>query len=527
METTSLNFGEARWFFALATLPILALLFWWAHQRGAKSLQQIVAPRLREQLIGSVSIGRRILRAIIFLAGIALLLATLARPQLGVISTQTTRLGRDVILAVDTSRSMLATDYAPSRLERAKLFGQDLMNLFQGDRLGLIAFAGTAFLQAPLTTDYSAVLNNLKELDTNTIPRGGTDISSAIRAAEEAFGHAEGTFRALVLVSDGEDLEENAVQEAKKAADQGIRIFTVGVGSSTGSLLPILTEEGQQNFVRDSNDKPVISRLDESRLKEIAKVTGGFYSHLSPSTAQEIFQRGILPLTERQGQTFTSRQPVERFEWTLVPAIFLFVVWWLIGERRRRRFDTGRHSRALVLLLLLTSVSVRAQSGLRSYQMGDYQTALKQFEAEAKQYPTEEALFAAGAAAYKLQDYDKALNFFGQSLLGKSGKLRTKARYNMGNTLVRKGEAVASHEQKRAQWKAALQQYDLVLKEDPKYTAAADNKKVVEKMMKDLDRPPPQQQQNQQQNHQQQNQQQQNQQQQNQQQQNQQQQNQQ
>ncbi|ALJ56432.1 von Willebrand factor type A domain protein [Candidatus Xiphinematobacter sp. Idaho Grape] len=493
METASLSFGEPSWFAALAILPVITLLLWWANRRNKLLLQQVVALRLFDQLVGSISRRQQSIRTALLLGSLALLIITLARPRLGASPIKTLQEGRDIIVAVDISRSMLAVDSAPNRLTHAKFFVQDFADFLQGDRLGLITFSGIAFLQIPLTTDYAAVANGVKELDTNFIPRGGTNIASAIRVARKTFGHFSGVVRALILVSDGEELEGRAVIEAKRAASQGIRIYTVGIGTTGGSLLPIAAARaGEQDLVRSTDGKPVTSYLDAAHLKEIAETTGGFYCPFKPfSSAQRIFHKGILPsLVAREGQASISSRPVERFEWTLIPAILLLSTWWLTGNRKGNVFQ-GRPTILfldLVLLAVLSTVTSinAAQNGLESYRRGDYQKALKDFESYLQKRPNlAEASFDAGTAAYKLGDYDKALNFFGKAILGKSVQLRVSAQYNMGNSLVRKGEASPSDDQKRAQWKAAIQQYDQVLRQKPKNRAAADNRQLVQKMLKE------------------------------------------
>ncbi|HEY5811147.1 MAG TPA: VWA domain-containing protein, partial [Terrimicrobiaceae bacterium] len=197
METSSLSFSQPAWFFALAIIPFVAALYFWSRRRRDALLSKVVAPRLRAQLAGAVSMGRRRLKLILILIVFGLIAVALARPQLGFVQREVKQRGRDVILAIDTSRSMLATDVAPNRLARAKLLSQDLLHLVRGDRIGLVAFAGSAFLQAPLTLDYNAVLSSLDELDTSVIPKGGTNIAEAIHVAEQAFGKGEGQTRAL------------------------------------------------------------------------------------------------------------------------------------------------------------------------------------------------------------------------------------------------------------------------------------------------------------------------------------------
>ena len=482
METTSLTFGAPDWFWLLAAIPLAAILFLWSHRRGRELVSKIVAPRLREQLAGSVSPLRRTIRAALMLTALAFAALALAQPRYGFIEKETKQKGRDVIVAIDTSRSMMATDVSPTRLARAKLFTQDLVRLMQGDRVGLIAFAGSAFLQAPLTLDYSAVTNSLDELDTDLIPVGGTNLAAAINAALEAFGKAEGNTRALVVLTDGEELDADGIAAAKRAAQDGIRIFTVGIGSPEGSLIPIRLDDGQPDFVRDKAGKPVTSKLDESRLREIAAATGGFFIPIGPEAARDIFEKGIVPMELSENGVFNARQPIERYQWPLAVASILLALSLLPGDRRWRLAKTSA-----VLLAFLPNA--QAQSGLEEFNSGDFSKAATVFEDKLQAQPgSRELQFNAGAAAYKSGDYEKSATHFTEALLSPNPKLREAAAYNLANTLVRKGEAAAEPEAKKTNWKNAIEQYDEALQLNPDNNFAKENRELVKKLIEDLEK---------------------------------------
>jgi Ca-activated chloride channel family protein len=482
METTSLTFGAPDWFWLLAAIPLAAILFLWSHRRGRELVSKIVAPRLREQLAGSVSPLRRTVRAALILTALVFAALALAQPRYGFIEKETKQKGRDVIVAIDTSRSMMATDVSPTRLARAKLFTQDLVRLMQGDRVGLIAFAGSAFLQAPLTLDYSAVTNSLDELDTDLIPVGGTNLAAAINAALEAFGKAEGNTRALVVLTDGEELDADGIAAAKRAAQEGIRIFTVGIGSPEGSLIPIRLDDGQPDFVRDKAGKPVTSKLDESRLREIAAATGGFFIPIGPEAARDIFEKGIVPMELSENGVFNARQPIERYQWPLAVATILLALSLLPGDRRWRLAKTSA-----VLLAFLPNA--QAQSGLEEFNSGDFSKAATVFEDKLQGQPgSRELQFNAGAAAYKSGDYEKSATHFTEALLSPNPKLREAAAYNLANTLVRKGEAAAEPEAKKTNWKNAIEQYDEALQLNPDNNFAKENRELVKKLIEDLEK---------------------------------------
>ncbi|MEO6872270.1 MAG: VWA domain-containing protein [Chthoniobacterales bacterium] len=512
-----MSFGYPLWLWALLLLPLLAFFFARAEQRGTERLQQFVAARLLPQLAGTVNRGRRIFRFALFLLVLGLVIVSLARPRVGYTYDEVRRKGLDLILAVDVSRSMLSNDVAPNRLERVKLATQDLINLLQGDRVGLVAFAGRAFLQAPLTIDYDAAIDSINDLDTNTIPEGGTNISDAIELATKTYGKSATGNRALIIFTDGEELSGDAVAAAKAAAEAGVRIFTIGVGTKTGSLIPIPGENGGTAFVKDEDGKVVKSKLDEARLKEIASPPKGFYLHLEngPRTMQQLYTDGLSKMTVADINARLSRHPIERYEWPLAAAILLFAVALLINERKRkrgtnggtgavpsaalkrgsyppRRAGSGRSSSAVVAvaLLLLVRQSQAASPGLDLYHQQKYPEAYDHFQQTLKDNPgtrvTDRIEFDAGAAAYKMKDYNKAMESFSQALLSKSPQLQAASHYNLGNTLYERGDAEQAEDKKLTDWNGALQHYQETLKAEPKNQEAKDNYDYVKKKIEEL-----------------------------------------
>jgi len=489
-----LTFGSPGWFWGLLILLPVLWVFLDAARRREVLLARILAPQLQQSLAGQVSHLKRNLRIASLLLAIACVIIGLAKPRYGATDQEIKSRGRDVIIAIDTSRSMLSTDTAPTRLGRAKLIAQDLLDLLKGDRVGLVAFAGTAFLQAPLTLDKGAVLTSIDDLDTNTIPKGGTDIAQAIRLAIAAFGKGETMSRALVLMTDGEELDESGVEAAKEAEAAGIRIFTIGFGSASGSLIPIKTEEGRNDFVRDENGRPVNSKLDAARLTEIAQATGGFYMPYGQDAASVIYQKGIVPMQQEETGVLSSHKPIERYAWPVSAALFLLALWSVLGEGRRQQrvFPV-----ALIAILFLLPVSLHAASGINEYQQGNYQGALTDFEKRLQSGDNAPAIrFDAGAAAYKAGDFKKAADYFSSAMTSKDPKIRDAATYNLANSLVRSGEGADGKEAKLSDWNNALQHYETVLKDRPSDAQAKENRDIVRKLIADLNKKePPQQQQ--------------------------------
>ena len=494
-----MTFGQPVWFWAFALFPVLIALFFQSEVRRVKLLRLLVAARLQDRLAGSVSVGKRRFRFLLVLLGLACVIVALAQPRLGYTWEQSTRKGRDVLIAIDCSKSMLATDVAPSRLGRAKLAAQDLIGQLQGDRAGLIAFAGSAFLQAPMTVDYGAVLSSLAELDTEIIPRGGTNIAAAIKTAVEAFGKGESDNRALIIFTDGEELDDDAVKAAE-ALKGVVRIYTVGLGSADGSLIPVPGANGGTDFVKDENGQIVKSRLDEDRLRKIAEATGGFYVHLTsgPAETLQIVRDGLGQMKEKDIDAKMSRRPIERYQWPLAGGLALLAASMLVGERKRRASREAAPAKALAAAVvmafaLFAPTEARAKSaGIEAYEREDYRGAGEHFTRQLKRRPDSEALhFDIGAAAYKAGDYTKALDAFSKAITSPDPQIHAAAEYNLANTLYQRGATQKDKEPKIREWKNALQHYDQALNVQPENKDAKYNRDLVQRLIDELQKEPP------------------------------------
>jgi Ca-activated chloride channel homolog len=502
-----MSFGAPQWLWGLLALPALVAIFFRAERKGARRLRDFVSPRLLPQLAANVHRFRRAVRFGLQLLALALALISLAQPRWGYTFEDAKRKGIDLFVAVDTSRSMLSNDVPPNRLERVKLATQDLINQLQGDRVGLIAFAGRAFVQAPLTIDYDAVVEAINDLDTKTIPEGGTNISEAITLADRTYGKSATGNRALIIFTDGEELSGDAVKTAKAAADAGVRIFTVGVGTPEGSLIPITGEEGGTAFVKDARGQVVKSKLDEKRLREVAEATGGFYLHLTngPRTMQQLFTEGLAKMQAAEIDVRLSRRPIERYEWPLGAAMIALAASLLMGERKRSRravrapmpAPVATTATVTALILFFLSQAFAAAPGLDAYRDGKFTDAYQEFQQTLKAHPQTSAAdklqFDSGAAAYKMKDYSKALDSFSQALLSPDTGLQSKSHYNLGNTLYQHGETQQADEKKLTDWTNALQHYDQTLKLDPQNKEAKDNYDYVKNKIEELKNKKPQQ----------------------------------
>ena len=481
---------------ALAALPLVGWILARFERARRAALASFASDRLLGRLAASVSQGRRTVKRTLLVAGIATLLLAFARPQWGWHEEEVKRRGVDLLFAVDTSKSMLAQDVRPNRLDRAKLAVLDLLDRLEGDRVGLIAFAGTAFLQCPLTLDHDAFRLSLDTLDTNVIPKGGTDLASAIREAMEALKAGATGQKILVLLTDGEDLEPGALAAARDAAKEGLRIFTVGVGTTSGEIIPSPTDPAA--FVKDPEGRVVKSRLDEKILTEIASITGGIYQPLGPQGAGllTVYQRGLASLPRAELLSRTSRIPIERFPWVLGLGLLLLATEWLLGDRRRAPGHPKGTARALTAATLAiagfaaSSAHAALWSAENAYKEGRFQDALAEYQKAVKSEPkSPEVQFNLGAASYRSGEFAPAAEAFLKSATtAKTPELAPKALYNLGNSLYRAGQATekTNPDQTIQAWENALKAWEQSLKMKRDDADAKFNCEYVKKKLEEL-----------------------------------------
>jgi Ca-activated chloride channel family protein len=428
--------------------PALLAFFWWATRSRQRLLVQFIEARLLSQLTVGISPARQKIRFGCLVFAAALLVITLARPQHGFDLQEVERRGLDIVVAVDTSKSMLATDIAPNRLERAKLAALELMQKAGTDRMGLVAFAGDAFLECPLTVDNTAFQQCVQALDVNSIPQGGTAIATAINTALTAFKE-DSRHKVLVLLTDGEDNDTGALEAAQSAAKAGLKIFTIGIGTAAGDLLRLTDANGNSDYVRDEQGNVVKSHLNEKMLQDIATATGGFYLPLrGANTIDTLYERGLAPLPKSEGRERLVRRYHEQFHWPLALAMLLLLTELFLPERKmskvrspQSKVEATTLATLIAILLLPVAANASPSSALREYKSGNYTNALQEFERLAQVNTNDLRLvFNAGAAAYRATNFDTALNDFQAATLSPDLKLQQQALYNLGNTLYRQGE---------------------------------------------------------------------------------------
>jgi Ca-activated chloride channel homolog len=327
---------SALWLLVL--IPVSAGFLVWGLRRRRQALERFAEARLLAALAPDLDEQRLRWRAGLLVAALALLVVALAAPQWGFHWEEVHREGVDIVVALDTSRSMLAEDVKPNRLARAKLAVEDLVKQLHGDRIGLVAFAGSAFVQCPLTLDYEAFAESLRAVNVGIIPKGGTAIAEAITTGIEAFEGHQGKQEALIVITDGEDHDGRVDDAAKQAADKGIKVYTVGIGTPDGELIPMMVD-GQQSFLKDRHGQVVKSRMDPETLEKIATTTSGAYVHAGgPSLGlDEVYNDYIGKMEKRELKSAMERRYEERFQVPLLLALLLLALEPLIGGRRRPR----------------------------------------------------------------------------------------------------------------------------------------------------------------------------------------------
>lgn len=492
------------WLLLILVGPLCVFLLW-SWKTKQKLIAQFVQSRLLSNLTVGVSQTRQKLRLVLLASAVLFLVLAMARPQWGFSWEEARQQGLDIVVAIDTSRSMLAEDIAPNRLDRAKLAALDLMRLAKSDRLGLVAFAGSAFLQCPLTLDEEAFRESVEALDVGIIPQGGTALTEAIQSALGAFEKGSENYKVLVLFTDGEDHDSGALASAEKAAKEGLQIFTIGVGTAEGELIRVQDEQGNSGFLKDEAGNAVKSRLDETLLQKIATAAKGFYLPLRGAKAMEtLYAKGLAPLPKSDSTTKLVRQYRERFQWPLGFAIALLVLEMFLPQRKRVAAvavkETNRAASVglAVLLFLLGSFAAKASpsGALREYEAGNFHSALDEFKQLSQEKTNDLRLsYNAGAAAYRAKQFDDAEKFFGQATAAPDLALQEKAYYNLGNTLFQAGARVSEPDKKQESWEGSAKSFENALKLNPQDKDAKNNLEVVKKKLEELKKQQQQQQQ--------------------------------
>lgn len=524
--------------------PWILLLLWSApvigvvwHMVAKRRLagQALVSPAMAAKLAPAPAETRRLWQLSLFMAGLVLALIAAARPQWGVHEETVYQRGRDLVVILDVSRSMLARDVHPSRLGRAKVDLLDLVKELRGDRVGLLAFRGRPVMLCPLTTDYGYMAQMLEGVGVDSAPVGETDVGAAILEALQNLGMDEGSHKAVILVTDGDDLAGKVQEAVAKAREEGVAVFTVGFGSSEGAPVPSAANRKQNmNF----QGREVVSRLNNTLLREIAETTGGAYVPVGLANVKlgDLYRNHLSRISARDLEESSQRRYVERYQFFLFPAVLLFLAVAFLSRGRimagpgRRDFGkglrSGRPAAGVALALWLAAgLPLQAETNTtpssapaaatpaakppagregarlaqRLYLAGKYAEAAAAYQEAARtaaRANRDEYLFNAGCALLKAGKAEEAGDLF-RSLTGGEGAVGANAAYNLGCALFATGSAPmmenaatppdpALAERRVEALKQAGAAFQKALRQQPESTDSRGNLAVVAAMAGDV-----------------------------------------
>ena len=474
-----MKFSDPYMFYLFWVVFLLVCVMIYGNRKKGRILSKFALKNVFDSIIPQYSKERRYLKGCLLILALVFIVIALTGPLVGFKWEKIEQKGVDIMICLDCSRSMLAEDIKPSRLERAKHEIIDLLRMMKSDRAGLVAFAGDAVLQCPLTMDYSGFNIFLNALNPDYLPVGGTDISGAIETALNGFEKNVNSDKAIILITDGENTSGKPFDAAEKAAKQGVKIFCIGVGSRDGAPVP----DKKGGFKKDMQGRIIMSKVDDTGLKKIASITGGRYvrSVAGNMDLDIIYKQDINRNMKKKTIKSTRRKIWEnRFQWFLFPGLILLFAELFIDERKKiNKFLVF----ILVFPLALFSFSVNCRAGaslsvkkgIEAFSKGEYEKAEKKFiDAQLDRPELPDIYYDIGTAAYKKGDFKSALRNFKKALESKNKDLKNKARYNLANTEYRMGD-----------FEKAIQNYEKVLKENPNDKNAKENLEFVKKKMKE------------------------------------------
>ena len=454
------RFEDPIYLWLLVLIPVLALIRFITYRNKKKKLRKFGDPKLLKELMPDVSRFRPSVKFWILLGALALLIIMLARPQMGTKISQEKRTGIETIIALDISNSMLAEDIVPSRLDRSKMMVENLVDHFTNDKIGLIVFAGDAFVQLPITSDYVSAKMFLSSIDPSMMATQGTDIARAIDMATHSFTQEEGIGKAIIVITDGEDHEGGALESAKAAKDAGMRVYVLGVGSTKGSPIPI---PGTGDYMKDNTGNTVMSALNEDMCRQVAQAGGGAYIHVeNNSAAQDQLDNELDKLSKKETTSTVYSEFDEQFQAVGIIALLLLILEICIFDRRnpllkRLSLFGSKKKAAATALLLLVSLGASAQTdrqyireGNKQFRSGDYAKAEVSYRKAVEKNPkNSQAAYNLGNALMAQKKDSAAVQQFEQAARIETNPLRKSAAYhNMGvicQTHKMYGEAIEAY----------------------------------------------------------------------------------
>ena len=488
-----MTFENTIWLYFAPVIAVFAagLTFYGLRQRE-QLLSQFAAARLLKQLTEKASYTRVWIKGVLLALGLTAIAIALSRPQYGVEWSERKARGLDIVFVLDSSKSMLATDLRPTRLARAKLAILDLVERLDSDRIGIVAYAGQAFLQTPPTLDYSAFRESVDSIDPASMSRGGSDLGNALSEAIKAFP-SENNVKAIVLLTDGEDLGGAAIPTVESANAEGIKIFAIGIGTPEGEYLKTRNAQGAEEFVRDSNGQPVRSQLDENTLQQLARMTNGSYSRLSDESLDRLFNNVIATLPRSERESEMKERRIERYQWALSLACILLVVEILI---RRRKGSIAQLATVLLAFSCFTPHTSQAQNAEPEIEES-LPLEAEAFESETESIdasaPIADAreLYNKGHDQITHGEFDTALQSFSESV-SQTGdlSLQRDALYNMAHSIFQNGESAFKAQDFQTAielWKKSEDTFRSAHQIDPNDQQALDDAALVEARRKALE----------------------------------------
>jgi Ca-activated chloride channel family protein len=329
------RFENPAFLYLLIIIPVIIVIRLLEMRKRKLKLKKFGDLSLLKQLMPDVSSSRKSLKFWLMIAALALLIVMLARPQMGTKISQEKRKGIEVIISLDISNSMRAEDVVPSRLDKSKMLVENMVDNFTNDKVGLVVFAGDAFIQLPITSDYVSAKMFLQNTDPSLIATQGTDLAGAIELSSKSFTQQDKVGRAILIITDGEDHEGGAIEAAEKARKNGIRVFVLGVGSTKGSPVP----DGNGGYMKDNSGQKVISALNEEMCKQVAQAGGGAYIHVdNTSLAQRQLNDELTKLQKGDISSVVYSEYDEQFQAVGILVLILLIIEMLILERKNPFF---------------------------------------------------------------------------------------------------------------------------------------------------------------------------------------------
>ena len=448
------RFEDPIYLWLLVLIPILALVRFISYRNQRKRLRKFGDPSLLKELMPDVSRFRPSVKFWLLLGALALMIVMLARPQMGTKINHEKRVGIETIIAMDISNSMRAEDIIPSRLDRSKMMIENLVDHFSNDKIGLIVFAGDAFVQLPITSDYVSAKMFLSSIDPSMIATQGTDIARAIEMATHSFTQEEGIGKAIIVITDGEDHEGGALQAAEAAKDAGMRVYVLGVGSVNGAPIPV---PGTGGYMTDRSGNTVMSALNEDMCKQVAQAGGGAYIHVeNNSAAQQQLDSELDKLAKKETTTTIYSEFDEQFQAVGVLVLLMLIIEICVLDRRNpllknlSLFKRGERKEIQARLILLAVISLFScfsplsstaqtdrqyiRQGNKLFRSGDYPNAEVSYRKAIEKNPRNpQAVFNLGNALMaQKKDSAAVVQFESASKLETNPLRKAKAYHNMG-----------------------------------------------------------------------------------------------